>query len=227
MDDRYTSRIEEIREFRDKRIKEIKAGDTPFPLVDGAKIILHIVPSNALDSSMKYDLDSLNIDKESFPPLHVEELQPLTPTMSSIHLLPFPFDPPRQYFIVYLKYHDSGLSDSCAKIYSNGIIEAVDAYFLNARKNEKILLKLIEDGLLQRLQKYLQLQKQLSIELPLFIMLSYLGVRGYCVHGYRSQIDKDNFVIPEIEINNFEHRLEEIMKEISNRFLSESGVHKK
>jgi len=217
MENRHASRIKVIRKFRFQRIDEIKAGDTPFPLVDGAKILLHIVPSNAFDPSVRYDIDSLNIDWESFPPLHLEQPE----FGARVHSFPAP-ERVLDGIIVC-----SQLSHSSVKIRYDGVIEADDAYFLNARKNEKILLKPIEEELLQPLQKYLQLQKQLNIELPLFIMLSYLGVRGYFVHGCRSQIDKDDIVIPEIEINSFERKLDEIMKKISNRFLSECGIHKR
>jgi hypothetical protein len=100
----------------------------------------------------------------------------------------------------------------------NGILEAVEAALLNGRNKLNGRHPFIpgfqfEDEIPKALPRFFEVQKQLGVEPPLFIMLSLLGVRGYVIapphrnmspftHYY--PIDKNELVVPEIMIEDFE-----------------------
>ena len=50
---------ERIRRFRAERIGRIIAGDTPIPMGEGAKIILHLIPLIAFRAAVQFDLNPL------------------------------------------------------------------------------------------------------------------------------------------------------------------------
>ncbi len=50
-----------IRQFRDERLGRIVTGETPVPLMDGGKIVLHLVPVAAIDGRPRLDLAALRL----------------------------------------------------------------------------------------------------------------------------------------------------------------------
>jgi hypothetical protein len=81
-------------------------------------------------------------------------------------------------------------------------------------------------------KRYIDLQKFLDIDPPLFIMVSFLGVRSYriahpkFVHGfsqYTDEIDRLNLIIPEIIEDNIDGDLAEAMKPIFDTVWNAAG----
>ncbi|MHC5730919.1 MAG: hypothetical protein ACYTXY_43820, partial [Nostoc sp.] len=96
-------------------------------------------------------------------------------------------------------------SSSYTQLFRNGAIEAVDARILTPRDDKKRIPSVYyEEKLIDSLQKYLELQKNLELNPPILIMLSLLGVKGYTMGVESSWLDQENpidrdiLIIPEI-----------------------------
>ncbi|MGD2249492.1 MAG: FG-GAP-like repeat-containing protein [Candidatus Methanofastidiosia archaeon] len=194
----------DILKFRNKRTLEIKSEiSTPFPLKDTAKVVLHIVPTKAFSYPVKLDLSSLTI----------EDVPLLCGPQGNLN---------RQYnptnFLLYWG-NPQKFVRSYVQVFDNGIIEAVDTYLLNI-SNKFVLQTVIENRLLDALQRYLLFQKELDVEPPLLIMLSYLRV-----HGLRilQPIEEDDLVAPEAVVDSFECDISDVMKPVFNEIRKASG----
>ncbi|MBU7047210.1 MAG: PQQ-binding-like beta-propeller repeat protein [Theionarchaea archaeon] len=203
----HNQRKKEILDYHIERIEGIKAKKMPCPLVDAAKIVLHIVPFNAFDPSNNLDLASLPNEKE-LPPL-------CGPSYTPGHHQ----DP--NSFLVYWNHPQTGIALSYVQILDNGIIEAADALLLDDFGEKHIPQGLIEKTILDALKEYLSFHKKIGVEPPLFIMLSYLGVQGYTIIN---PIKESDLLAPEVVVNNFEDDIVKVMKPIFDAIRKASGA---
>lgn len=73
---------ERIRNFRIDRLGRVIAGDTPVAIAEGTKAIMHLIPINAFDSTVRYDLTPIRESGTSLTTMHLTSL----------------YDPPRYNF---------------------------------------------------------------------------------------------------------------------------------
>jgi hypothetical protein len=208
---------ERIRSFRAERIASIVAGETPVALIGEARLVLHILPLNAFDIASRYDL------KPFFQ--HFDKI----PTISNISNFwhKYNFDG----LLSYAKSLDT--PDSYAQLYGNGIIEAVDASILNytltglgQNVGSVMYTTNLENRILKTLPKYLNTLKELAIDLPMLVMLSLTGVKGFVmestphtkfsriVDSKPTPIDRSILLVPEVLLDNFATAPETLMKPI-------------
>jgi hypothetical protein len=125
-------------------------------------------------------------------------------------------------FLTYSR-DSEGKSYSYVQLFNNGIIEAVEGRYLGPRENEGNLsirgiayeIKLIESSSI-----YLSALKELNVELPIFIFLTFVGVKGYFMsvgqgeykHRGEDEIDRDILLLPEVIIENYNTALEDVLK---------------
>ncbi|HOO54530.1 MAG TPA: ATP-binding protein [Methanothrix sp.] len=192
---------ERIRNFRSERLSKIVAGETPTPLNESPKSILHIIPFGAFEPGAKFDVSILEEEK-----------------YNNRYLIPNSLYNSHRY----RRYNFDGLltyevkQNSYAQVFRNGAIEIVDTLKLNALNSFKIMD--YESSLLESLREYTFIQKRLGIEPPIFIMVSLLGVDGvgifvsdyYANEG--APIDRNALLVPEILIDNFEYEADRMMK---------------
>ena len=198
---------ERIRNFRAERISNVIAGETPVLLDENApKIVLHIVPSGAFEPGARFNIDPLmNADKRGL-------IEPL-------RLASGGFSPS--------KYNFDGLltaeQDTYVQVFRNGSIEAVDTSILNAAREKRFTRGLMyETNLLRAIRRYLDALEGLDVEPPLFVMVSFLGVKDYRIlfnpdvfeDIYDHRIDRSNLIMPEVLIDSYDCNLTEVMKPI-------------
>lgn len=196
---------ERIRNFRVERLSKIVAEETPVKLDNFPKIVLHIIPISAFDSTTRFDLSLIARNPNYLPPIS---------TWSWNHRYNF------DGFLTYGKFPQSTSAHSYVQIFRNGSIEVVDAFTLSSEKGERIIITGYERKLLDALAKYLSTQKQVGVETPLIIMLSLVGISGYTMAVNRSRfpfadahpIDRNTLLIPEILLESFDSDLAEVMK---------------
>ncbi len=210
---------ERIRNFRMERLGMIVAGETPVPLDDGAKIVLHIVPFGAFDPTAKFDVASLSDDRmDLLTPLYTLRLE---------YSQRYNFDG----FLTFAELQDSPLTHSYLQIFRNGIIEAVEAFLLNSEQGKRILISPFEQELLKATSKFLQLQKYLGVEPPLLVMLTLLGVSDYIIpvdpirfpRRPRHPIDRDVLPISAILVESFQYDISQIMRPIFDAVWNAAG----
>jgi hypothetical protein len=197
---------ERIRDFRLERLARVVSGETPAPLKEGAKIVLHVIPLSAFEPGTKFDLHSIGSN-----PIRVEPMY----TTSWGHR--FNFDG----VLSYSASPQSPFSHSYLQVFRNGIIEAVEARLLEDRDGERVIPSIAyEKELLKALPRFLSIQKELRVDPPLFIMLTLAGVKGYTMAVDRfpflmessHPIDRDTLQVPEVMIERFDIDPAEVMR---------------
>ncbi len=209
---------ERIRNFRTERLGKIVAGEGAIPLNEHApKLVLHIVPFEAFDPAARFDLFLLN-------------------------------DPTQANFLKPLKLHNGGyrfphfnfdgllcdLQDTYTQVFRNGSIEAVDTTILGASRERRITSgDIYERRVLEALKRSLAAQKRLGVEPPIFVMISFLGVKGYNIGfhdldswAYETQdhiIDRADLLVPEIMIDDFDCKLTGVMKPAFDAIANAAG----
>lgn len=192
---------EKVRRFRDDRLAKIVADETPVPLQPCAKIVLHLLPIAALDSTTLVDITSLE-------PRFLE-FQPFYPGGMNY----------RYNLDGFLTYNESGDSPNCSsylQIFRSGAFEAVEARMLRGRNDKKSIPKVFyEEKLIALLDRYLKLQRSLGFDPPIFVMLSFLGVKGYVMgvdaeDGY--PIDRDVLLLPDLIVEDYDSEAAKILR---------------
>ena len=198
---------ERIRRFREDRISKIFANDTPVPFYDSAKIVLHLIPVISFTSAQRYDIGKIASHPEKLGPIYCSGWN---------H---------RYNLDGFLTYSGgrTDISHSYVQLFKNGIIEAVEGFLLEPHhKKESLLIPSIayERELIKSLSDYFSVLKTLNVELPVFIFLTLVGVRGYTMAVDQSKfwidefhpIDRDILSLPEIAIENYDFIADDALK---------------
>jgi schlafen family protein len=220
--------MERIRDFRADRLSKIAADEVPTPLGETmAKIVFHLVPFGAFEPLARYDLSPL-----AFPDNRVL-IEPLTLGMNDLQTLNYcryryNFDG----LVSYMQWPKELPAPTYLQIFRNGIVEAVDTSILNMDGFPKnIPSGDFEQILCYALSVYLRTQKTLGVDLPVFAMVSLLGVKDYRMvyvaqwpHGQQDYpIDRPDLVIPEVMIDRFDCDPAEMMKPIFDTVWNAAG----
>lgn len=194
-----------IRRFRPERISKIIANETPIPLNDTAKIVLHVLPVISFSPAQRYDLTDLTSKG-----LH------LTPMYCSGWDSRYNFDGMLTFAGVRERK-----SHSYVQLFGNGIIEAVEGLLLSPRGQRLIIPSIrYEQELISSLTDYLAVLKTLEVEPPIFIFLTLLGVKGYSMGMDKWKydidethtIDRDILQLPEVIIESYNVIPEKVLK---------------
>jgi len=203
--------VEKVRNFRAERIGNIIAEETPIPVEKGAKIVLHIIPLNAFELERVFDLSIV----QNWP-------QPIYTNGWSGR---YNFD---GYF-TFSTIRKETIADTYVQFFRNGIVEAVETFLLSG-ENKIIPSIEYELELLRRTTDYLKTLRELSVEPPIIIMLSLIGVKGYAMsaEGYwrpdrTPTIEKDVLTIEPVVMEKYEDDLQIIFKPIFDSVWNAAG----
>ena len=188
---------EKIRQFRDGRLAKIIAGDTPLPLLDNPKIVLHILPIQSLDPAYALDLASFGEEVGNFWPMFVSGMDQ------------------RYNFDGILTFTNEGAPPyrSYLQLFRNGAIEAVEAHMLceTQESGRVIPYGIFGDEIIKSFGQYLNGLRNVGLGLPLFVMLSLIGMKDYRIptggwlEGVRQPtlIERDTLLLPDILVDDF------------------------
>ncbi len=199
---------ERIKNFRADRVAKILADETPVPLLPFPKIILHLIPVNAFNPTQKYDINSIASNAYDRLPLLYKSVQNYRYNLEGL----FTFSD-----------NEKGKLSAYTQLYRNGIIEAVDALFLHPREINNTKVKVIPDAIEERLIKatyaYLKLLSELTVEPPIFIFLSFFGVKNYKMTYKNAHfmeeslpIDRDLLLLPEGIVEYYGNKIQNNLK---------------
>ena len=153
---------ERLRTFRVERLSQIVAGETPVPMLDGAKAILHIVPLGAFDAGSAVDVT--HADYTKMRPIYVNGWS---------HR--FNFDG-----LLTFQMGQSQHAHSYVQLFRSGAIEATDCDLLRAHNGDLYIpTTAFERELIDALKGYASTQQSLGVEPPLVVMVTLSGVAGY------------------------------------------------
>ena len=196
-----------IRRFGEDRISKIFSNETPMPFCNNTKIVLHLIPIISFNPTQRYELNKITSYPGKLPPINHNGFTN------------------RHNFDGFLTYSrdEEGKTYSYVQLFNNGIIEAVEGKYLDPHQNDGHLLirgTAYENELIKSLSIYLSALKESNIEIPIFVFLTLVGIKGYLmfvgekrfnVQG-NSGIDRDILLLPEVIIENYDTAPEDILK---------------
>jgi len=194
------SAAERCRDFRLDRLSKIQGNDTPVPMEEGAKVVLHIAPIGV--TSQATVLTSDVADK-------LRSASLVSPIYDTGYNLGYNFDG----IFTYSPGEAAGLADSYLQVFRSGYIETVNQRIL---RHKVIPSETFEKGVIESLPSYFETLKVLNIDPPVFVMLSLVGMSGFRMAAsnseYSKKIDRDTLICPEILIENFSANVEREVK---------------
>ena len=192
------SATERCRDFRVDRLSRVQANETPLPMVDGPKVVLHICPIGLARQRGGLDSDTVN--------------KLLSLICESRYNHRYNFDG----FLTYTSGESAGLAAAYLQVFRSGCIESVNHRIL---KYDKIIPSIdFERGVIESLPRYFNALKVLDIETPVFVMLSLVGVMGFRIATSHSveyelnKIDRQTLICPEVLFEDFDSNVETQMK---------------
>ena len=205
-----------IRNYRLDRLSQIGAGNTPAPLNDNPKLILHSIPLPAFQSSALIDL---SLAGQNYYTFFAEQRFSSRYNIDGVLLFLAP--PGDQNALEYLQvFRQSHIE------YVNSFIIGSD--FWGIPKPNQILITEVEKESIKITKNILDFQKSLGVEPPIILAMSMLQVRGYSfgnMPGLRVEaalnrhgIDRDNLILPDILIDRFPNSLEDVGKDLKPIF---------
>lgn len=228
---------ERIRAFRAERLGRISSEvEIPAPLIEeDPKLVLHLIPLNAFSTGESFDLKPLydGVMGKLVEPISIFDGD-LTVRMR------FNADGfVRSTRLEYTATTDIGYT----QVFRSGIVEAVDTSLLminawnRSNFNSQVDPKAFDSEAYERkvvaaVKRYLELQKFLGSNPPFFVMLSFLGVKGYKIalrrpihgNGYTSEIDRHNFAIAEVMIEDFDVNIADALRPIFDAVWNAAGL---
>ena len=193
---------EKIKNFRSDRISKIFSNETPISFVESAKIVLHFIPLNSLNSPKDCELNKY-FARNRYPD-KIFPINDVTEWRFNI-----------EGFLAYILRHD-GKAGIYVQVFRNGIIEYVDAL-----EGNKIYSSDFEKEIIESTSRYLNLSKTIDVGLPCFIFMTLLGVKDFSlgVGKYKiflpekvHKIDREVFIFPEILIESYELDIAHILR---------------
>jgi len=195
---------ERIRNFRLDRISKIFANETPVPFYDNAKIVLHLIPIISFNPAQNYDIREIASNPTRMPPIYSDGGN------SRYNL---------DGFLTHCDDRERK-SYSYVQLFRNGIIEAVEGLLLEPCEGQLTIPSIAyEQELIKSFTVYLSLFKTLNVELPIFVFLTLLDVRGYSMgisSSYRIRkqykIDIKNLLLPEVIIESYDVSAKDVLR---------------
>jgi len=186
---------ERLRAFRNGRLADLAAGETPVNFSGVATVVLHVMPLAAFDvPAPSVDLSAARRSPKGFLPIGTGGNYTYNFDGLLIHS-------------ATRVYGDaaSRLPESYALLLRSGVVEAADSLILWPEADGPIIPSVLFEGeLLTAVHMYLAMMSYLGIEGPVYIALSLLGVEGYEMAAGRRRysgahpVDRDALVVPEV-----------------------------
>lgn len=195
-----------VRDFRLERLARITADQGGVPLLAGAKTVMHLIPLSLTHGFGQIDLSSVVDGRHgAFRPLRASGWNTRINFDGAVTYAPGPNDEsPWSY----------------TQVFRNGAIEGVDASLLRARSGDRDLIPstALEEALIEALDRYLTLLRDLDVAPPLVLATTYLGVRGFemAVNQRHFEsgvpIDRNDLFIPETLIESLDSDADVLMR---------------
>ncbi len=196
---------EQISKFKIERITQLIANNLPLPFYDGGKIILHLVPLESFSPNYSVDLNPIISNPAKLKPIYSSGWS-------------------HRINLEGVLSYSGGRNDkshSYVQLYRNGIIEAVEGLILSADREKKIIPSLTyELELLRSLAEFLNLAREIGVNMPIVIFLTLVGVKDWEMGVDRSKfwfdeyykIDKDILQLPETIIESYDTEPKNILR---------------
>lgn len=204
-----------ISAFRTERLGKIIANEAPISLPATPKIILHLVPLTILDPTSQVDLTPLSNDPNLVP------------------LIQYYGYSSRINFDGYLSWTSAERGDryhGYAQVFRSGVFEAVDANIIMPSENNKLVnAGLVGKATIDATLKYCQTAKRLGVPLPLVVMVTLHGLKGFKLmtgsqwHEDSYPIDRHTLLLPDVLLEDYSTPAYKLLKPVLDAFWQSAG----
>lgn len=190
-----TSVGDRLRRFRAERIAKAAEDGVPVSLGSGPKLLLHLIPLVALDPTILRD----------YTHDATELYAKLGPTSTVGNNIPFG----RRYNLDGLVTRTE-FGQCYLQVFRSGTVECGDGELFKHTAEIKIIPQGVEETIRISLVQYLSVQKQLGLPLPIFVLVTLVGVKGFTLRTthspfeHRTAIDRDILPLPEVMIEDYD-----------------------
>jgi hypothetical protein len=210
--------VERIRSFQADRLMKIAAGDTPIPMGQFGKVVVHVVPLPSFADGRMADLLS-RMDKGTHVPLPLDLIGFACAGGCNL-----------EGFVNYAQVGEER-NRSYAQFFRNGAIEGVGELRSDDDVGSRFLTVDLTNVVLSRVHQYIDVLKSYDLGLPIFVYLSLCNatrtVHRYA-HPYGNFADtrplgREVVACPEIYIDSFDSDLIEDMRPAFNTLWNAVG----
>jgi hypothetical protein len=219
-----SSLIERIRNFRKLRVYDIKAGETPYPLLSHSScIIIHILPLSAFNTSYIINSDTLLEIKEG---KHSDSFSPFYPSgwTHRINL---------EGVVLYSQMNDN-IVRTYTQLYRSGIVEAVESSILSyggKAESKTMPMYFIEDKTMEYVGNTLSFLTKFDFQSPFYVFLSLIGIKDFAVSKPKDRyfleiepISVEDLLLPEVIIESINDNIQHKFRPIFDMIWNASGV---
>lgn len=188
---------ERLRSLKRERLARIVADDVVVTPAGRGKLVLHLFPISALDSTALVDIVSLSRG--------VDYYNLLRPLYGDAYGRRITFDGALVYVLV-----NGDEAGSYTLVFRSGVIESVDTRLLRVNQGQQIASHTLEEVVIEGLRRNLELASAIGVALPITVALSLLGVKGRRMAVGQNYLDRpepfdrDDLLPPEIVLETFD-----------------------
>lgn len=149
--------------FMQERTSRITHNNTPVPLIDNPKFVLHLIPINSFLNQEKIDCQKI-------------DLVMYKPNLLSNYFKNFNYDGT----VFHNQNGASNQANQYIQVFRNGIIETVNSDFVKNQVNEKIIFSSkFEQFYIKMVPMLISFLNNFGYYYPFILFLSVLGIKGY------------------------------------------------
>jgi hypothetical protein len=211
-----------IRAFRAERLSRVVSRETPVPIKGTGRVVLHVVPISAFDSPtsvVDLDIGRPPLSERVLLPISIAKEENLDEVLwSNPNAFPLRYNFDGVFCDSRLGLPGEDPAEGYAQLFRTGVIEAVDNHaFFEAEGATLIKGDTLDKGLIKAVDIYFRLLRDLSVESPVFLLLSLVGVGGYRMRqsgipqDYYFQlrpVDRDDLLVTEVMVETLEQDLQ-------------------
>lgn len=203
-----------IRRFRSERLGIIEAGEGPSTLEAGAKIVLHLVPLEAFAAEQDIGIDRLQ-----------DRLDPVgsSGNVRARHTV--------EGFVTFADRAENPEADDYALLFRSGIIESAATVGRREMDEWSVQASMVEHAILSVFASYRSKLTQKGVSLPIYVLLSLIGLRGHALTAPGSGMRKhksrtDALLLPEVVITDHLQTDVQILRPLLDRFHNAFGLER-
>jgi hypothetical protein len=213
-----------IRDFRDQRIDAVRSGNVPGRIEAGAKLIVHLIPLDALDEGREWlDIAAAATDNR---------LKPLL--ASTFRVMRWTLDG------LYTDDHrNESPAGGAVQLFRTGTVESVDTRLVEPRVyDDEIGGMVVENYVVQGVRRYLEVQRDSGATLPVVVLVTLLDASGRWIstgeidegithyRAERPRIDRNTVALPDVLIDSWQADVPAVLRPVFDAFWQSGGVER-
>lgn len=208
---------ERIRRWRDDRLANVIGGETPVPLMDGARLIIHLVPLSSFADNVEMSAGDLVKHYLAFCPPGSRSFSHRVNIDGVIT-----FSGPRG---------ETTLKSAYCQLFRGGRVEAVSTEIVNVHNDRRSVASVwYEQIMMESIDSYLGGLNKLTVPTPILILVAISGAKGawFAVNQRLmgmgdSMIDRDMLILPDVLVESFGTEIQKLLRPIFDAVWNSAG----